>query len=169
MKTIFTLLLSLTAATVLQMHATANPNAPISVDGEVHVATVHAEGVQIYECKTNASGSLVWQFREPVASLIENGATIGRHFTGPQWDLTDGSSAVAKVVSRNPGATPNDIPLLKLEVTKRSENGRLKDVTTILRIHTHGGIAGGPCSTPGSLLSAPYSADYAFYRKAQSH
>ena len=167
MKTIFTLLLSLTAATVLQMHAAANPNAPISVEGEAHVATIHAEGVQIYECKTNASGSLAWQFREPIASLIEDGTTVGRHFTGPQWDLTDGSSVAAKVVSRNPGATPNDIPLLKLEVMKRSENGRLKDVTTILRIHTQGGMADGLCSTLGSFFNAPYSADYAFYRRVQ--
>jgi Protein of unknown function (DUF3455) len=44
--------------------------------------TVHAEGAQIYECKVN-SGKLVWQFREPIAALIADGKTVGRHYAGP--------------------------------------------------------------------------------------
>ena len=138
----------------------------IAAPGETLVATVHAEGAQVYECKAEASGQLAWQFREPVATLLEGGKTVGRHYAGPHWELADGSVVAGKTVGRAPGATAQDIPLLKLEATSRRGNGRLTDVSTILRLNTKGGTAEGPCPTAGALLSVPYSADYAFYRKA---
>ena len=42
------------------------------------LAVVHAEGAQVYECKADAAGKLAWQFREPVATLIVDGKTVGR-------------------------------------------------------------------------------------------
>ena len=54
--------------------------------------TLHAEGAQVYECKADSDGKLAWQFREPVATLILDGKTMGRHFAGPSWELADGSS-----------------------------------------------------------------------------
>jgi hypothetical protein len=137
----------------------------IAAQNEILVVTVHAEGVQLYECGTNASGALVWQFREPVATLIENGKTVGRHYAGPHWELADGSIVAAKVATRANAATPADIPLLKLEVTKRSGDGQLTGVTTIQRINTKGGVAEGACPTAGAFLSVPYTADYTFLRK----
>jgi hypothetical protein len=71
----------------------------------------------------------------------------------------------AKASGRAPGASANDIPLLKLDVAARRGNGQLAGVTTIQRINTKGGVAGGECSSYGALLSVPYTADYAFYRK----
>jgi hypothetical protein len=140
----------------------------IAAPGETLVALVHAQGAQVYECKAGASGQLAWQFREPVATLLdESGKTVGRHYAGPHWELDDGSLVLAKAVGRAPGATPQDIPLLKLETTSRRGNGRLTEVSTIQRLETKGGTAGGPCSTAGALMSVPYSADYAFYRKAR--
>jgi hypothetical protein len=138
----------------------------IAAPGETLVTTVHAEGAQVYECKADASGQLAWQFREPIATLLEGGKTVGRHYAGPHWELADGSVVAGKAVGRAPGATAQDIPLLKLETTSRRGNGRLTDVSTILRLNTKGGAAEGPCPTAGALLSVPYSADYAFYRKA---
>ena len=138
----------------------------ITAPGETLVATVHAEGAQVYDCKAGASGQLAWQFREPVATLLEGGKTVGRHYAGPHWELADGSVVAGKAVGRAPGATAQDIPLLKLDATSRRGNGRLTDVSTILRLNTKGGTAEGPCPTAGALLSVPYSADYAFYRKA---
>lgn len=137
----------------------------IAAHGEVLVATIHAQGVQVYDCKANASGALVWQFREPVATLIEDGKTVGRHYAGPHWELADGSIVTAKVSSRANGATTSDIPLLKLEVTKRSGHGRIAEVTTVQRINTKGGVAEGACTTSGAFLSVPYTADYTFLRK----
>jgi hypothetical protein len=139
----------------------------IAAPGETLVVRVHAEGAQVYDCKADASGQLVWQFREPIATLIQDGKTIGRHYAGPHWELEDGSVVAAKAVGRAPGATPQDIPQLKLEVTSRRGSGRLTDVTTVQRLDTKGGVAEGRCPSAGAMLSVPYSADYAFYRKAR--
>ena len=78
--------------------------------GETLVATIHAEGAQVYECKADAGGKLAWQFREPIATLLVSGKTVGRHYAGPNWELADGSAVVGKVARRAPGATANDIP-----------------------------------------------------------
>ena len=141
------------------------PDAIAAAPGETLVATIHAQGAQVYECKADASGKLAWQFREPIATLLVDGKTVGRHYAGPHWELADGGAVAAKVSGRAPGATANDIPLLRLEVTSRRAGGQLASVTTIQRLNTKGGTASGPCEQPGAFLSVPYSADYAFYRK----
>ncbi|MGE0034169.1 MAG: DUF3455 domain-containing protein [Xanthobacteraceae bacterium] len=156
-------------AAVLLHASAANAEAPdaIAARGETHVATVHAQGAQVYECKADAAGKLAWQFREPIATLFEHGKTVGRHYAGPNWEFADGSAIVGKVVARAPGATDNDIPLLKLEVTSRRGTGRLAEVTTIQRINTKDGVTEGSCPKAGAFLSVPYAADYAFYRKSR--
>jgi len=164
-----TLSASLVAAVTLPLSAPQAeiPDA-IAAPGETPIATIHAQGAQVYECKSNAAGKLTWQFREPIATLIEDGKTVGRHYAGPHWELTDGSVIAGKVVARAPAATAQDIPLLKLEFTARRGNGRLTDVSTIQRLNTKGGAAEGPCARAGAFLSVPYAADYAFYRKTRS-
>jgi hypothetical protein len=137
----------------------------IAVQGETLVTTIHAQGAQVYECKADTSGKLAWQFREPIATLLLDGKTVGRHYAGPTWELIDGSAVAAKVGGRAPGSTASDIPLLKLEVTTRRGGGELGSATTIQRLNTKGGVAGGPCERTGAFLNVPYSADYAFYRK----
>jgi hypothetical protein len=137
----------------------------IAAPGETVVATIHAEGAQIYECKADTAGKLVWQFREPIATLLVDGKTVGRHYAGPNWELADGSAVVGKVFGRAPGATPKDIPLLKLEAISHRGTGQLSGVTTIQRLNTKGGVADGSCESAGAFLSVPYSADYAFLKK----
>ena len=119
------------------------PDAIATAPGEAPILTVHAKGAQIYECKADSSGKLVWQFREPIASLFVDGKTVGRHYAGPNWELTDGGAVTAKVAGRAPGATPKDIPLLKLEVTSRRGRGQLSNAMAIQRINTKGGTAEG--------------------------
>jgi hypothetical protein len=154
------------AALLLPMSA-ASAQAPdaIAAPGETLVATTHAQGAQVYECKADASGKLAWQFREPVATLLVDGKTVGRHYAGPNWEMADGSAIVAKVSGRADGASPADIPLLKLEVVSRRGAGLLSDVVTIQRINTKGGVAAGACPQAGAFLSVPYSADYVFFKK----
>jgi hypothetical protein len=94
-----------------------------------------------------------------------NGKTVGRHYAGPSWEMTDGSMVRGKVVASSKAASPADIPALKLEVMARRGTGLLAGVTTIQRINTRGGVAGAGCASDGAFLSVPYSADYAFYRK----
>jgi hypothetical protein len=134
------------------------------------IATVHAEGAQIYVCKQTSEESpsqlpaLTWQFREPIAALSSNGMSIGRHYAGPNWDYFDGSGVKGKVVASTPGATENDIPWLKLDVVEHRGHGILSSVTAVQRINTKGGVALGACETAGSSLIVPYSADYVFVR-----
>lgn len=153
------------AASMLAI-ALAEVPAPIAAPGESRIAMIHAQGAQIYECKANATGQLAWQFREPIAALFENGKTVGRHYAGPSWELDDGSRITGKVTGKAPGASTQDIPLLRLDVSTRSGNGRLKDAATIQRLNTRGGTAEGTCERAGALLSVPYSADYAVLKRA---
>jgi Protein of unknown function (DUF3455) len=137
----------------------------IAAPGETIVLSVHAEGAQIYDCKAGADGKLAWVFREPIATLLADGKTVGRHYAGPNWELSDGSAVTGKVAGSAPGATPNDIPWLKLEVVSRRGSGILTGVTTVQRINTSGGKLEGPCDKAGAYRSVPYSADYVFLRK----
>ena len=145
--------------------AQAEVPAPIAAPGETAVATWHAEGAQVYECKAAADGKLAWAFREPIAMLVSDGKTIGRHYAGPNWEHMDGSAVVAKAAGNAPGATPKDIPWLKLEVIASRGSGALSGVTTVQRINTVGGRHDGACEKPGTFHSAPYAADYVFLKK----
>jgi uncharacterized protein DUF3455 len=137
----------------------------IAAPGETVVLTVHAEGAQLYECKAGADGKSSWAFREPIATLLVDGKTVGRHYAGPNWEHSDGSAVAGKSAASVPGATANDIPWLKLEVISRRGSGVLTGVTTVQRINTKGGMIAGPCDKAGAFSSVPYSADYVFLRK----
>ena len=80
------------------VNATAQKALPeaIAAPGETAILTLHAEGAQVYECKTSADGALAWVFREPIATLFSDGKTVGRHYAGPTWEYTDGSAAVGQ-------------------------------------------------------------------------
>lgn len=137
----------------------------IAAPGEATVLTVHAEGAQIYECRAGADGKPAWAFREPIATLLVDGKTVGRHYSGPNWEHSDGSAVAGKAAGNAPGATPNDIPWLKLEVISHRGNGILAAATTVQRINTIGGKLEGACDKAGAFKSAPYSADYVFLHK----
>jgi hypothetical protein len=145
--------------------AEAQVPAAIAAPGETTVATWHAEGAQVYECKAGSDGKLAWAFREPIATLLLDGKTVGRHYAGPSWEHMDGSAVVAKAAANAPGAMPKDIPLLKLEVVSSRGSGALSGVTTVQRINTVGGKHEGACDKAGTFHSAPYTADYVFLKK----
>jgi hypothetical protein len=160
--------LLLAAATVLARAAAAPMPDAIAAPGEAVVATFHAEGAQVYDCKADAGGKLAWQFREPIATLLRDGVTVGRHYAGdagPNWEASDGSAVTGKAAANVPGTTPADIPWLRLDVLAHRGSGQLSGVTTVQRINTHGGVLSGPCEKAGAYFSAPYSADYVFLRK----
>jgi hypothetical protein len=123
------------------------------------VARFHAEGAQVYECRGSA-----WTFREPVATLIEDGRTVGRHFAGPRWQLDDGSLVTGHLAQSIPGATAADIAVLKLDIVLNAGTGRLAQATVAYRLDTRGGTLQGPCDTPGALRAVAYAADYVFAR-----
>ena len=152
------------AVTGARAAETTLPDA-IQAQGETAVITLHAEGAQVYECKAAADGKLAWAFREPIATLFEGGKTVGRHYAGPNWEHADGSAVTGKAVGNAPGATANDIPWLKLEVTAHRGSGTLANNSTVQRINTVGGKLDGACDKAGTYRSIPYSADYVFLRK----
>ena len=155
---------SLSASVVTASAQTPLPEA-IAAPGETVVLTLHAEGAQVYECKAGSDGKLAWAFREPVATLLLDGKTVGRHYAGPNWEHIDSSAVVGKAAGNAPGATPNDIPWLKLDVVSQRGSGVLSGVTTVQRINTQGGKLDGACDKPGTYRNAPYAADYVFLRK----
>ena len=162
-RTVFALSFVLGAA--LSAKADTPLPAAIAAPGETVVLTTHAEGAQVYECKAGTDGKLAWAFREPIATLLADGKTIGRHYAGPNWEHIDGSAVVGKAAGNAPGATPDDIAWLKLQVTASRGNGVLTGVTTVQRINTKGGKLDGACDKAAAFKSAPYSAEYVFLKK----
>jgi len=156
--------LALSAAILPAVGASVQMPPAIEAPVEAIIATLHAAGAQVYECKAGAAG-LTWAFREPIATLLLNGKTVGRHYAGPTWEHIDGSAVVGKVVASEPGQTPHDIAWLRLQATSRRGRGILSGVTTIQRINTEGGVHAGPCDKAGAFHSAPYATDYVFLQK----
>jgi hypothetical protein len=140
------------------------PNA-IAAMGETRVLTLHAVGMQYYDCKPGADGKLVWTFNSPQATLTSGDKIAGYHGEGPSWELTDGSSITAKAVGNAPGKNANDIPWLKLEVDSHKGTGQLSDVVTVQRINTVGGVLKGACDREKAGEGMPYAADYVFLRR----
>src|SRR5436309_11706896 len=157
----------LLAVPVLLAPFTAHAQVPdaIAAKGETAVATFHAQGAQVYECKAGADGKLAWAFREPIATLLLDGKTIGRHYAGPNWEHMDGSAVVAKAAGNAPAPDAKSIPWLKLEVVSSRGSGTLSGVTTVQRINTVGGKHEGACNKVGTFHSAPYTADYVFLKR----
>jgi hypothetical protein len=156
--------LTVTTSAAFGASAADLPDA-IVANGEAIVLQVHAVGAQIYECKADPNGRIAWQFREPIASLLRDGKTVGRHFAGPTW-VVEGSVVVGKAAGHAPGATAKDIPWLKLDAVNKQGDGPLKDVTTVQRINTVGGSFDGGCEKTGDLHAEPYAADYVFLKRA---
>ena len=163
-KACLSLLLLLGSLTGAPAAETPLPGA-IAAPGETTILSVHAEGAQVYECKAGPDGKLAWAFREPIATLLVDGKTVGRHYAGPNWEHVDGSAVTGKVAGNAPGAASDDIPWLKLDVVAQRGSGVLTGATTVQRINTKGGKLDGACDKAGSFRSMPYSADYVFLRK----
>jgi hypothetical protein len=134
----------------------------IEIKDATIIETVHAEGVQIYECKTGSDNKMSWQFREPLATLLKGDTTVGRHFAGPSWQFADGSSIKGKVAGQASGATLNDIALLRLDVVEHRGDGALSKATMVQRLDTKGGVFSGACDQPGAMHLEPYTASYVF-------
>jgi hypothetical protein len=152
------------AAAAAPQVAPVNAPAAFDVAGRAAILVVHAAGAQIYECKAEASGATNWVFREPIATLVQDGRTIGHHYVGPTWELTDGDMVQGRQSAAAPGAGPGDVALLKLDVAQHHGGGVLKDAKLVLRLNTRGGVLKGECPKAGELRAEPYSADYAFLR-----
>jgi hypothetical protein len=162
-------------ATLALLGACASAPAPVTlppalalVPGEVHVATLPARGVQVYECRAGAAGA-AWTFVAPEAELFEqDGRPAGRHGAGPFWQSPDGSRVEATVAARADAPQPGAIPWLLLAARSTGGEGRFAAVTHIRRINTAGGAApatGCDAGTVGQQVRMSYTADYLFHTR----
>jgi len=46
----------------------------------------------VYECRPGSDGKSNWGFREPIATLLVDGKTVGRHYSGPNWEHSGGNA-----------------------------------------------------------------------------
>jgi hypothetical protein len=150
------------------------PDVPDAIQvptGEEVVLYAHATGSQIYTCQAAADGKLSWTLKAPEAELHDRkDKVIGQHSAGPSWKLKDGSEVTGKAAAKVDALDPGSIPWLLVKVVSHSGNGQLTSVTTIQRVHTHGGQAPADGCDEGHKsdeTKSSYAADYYFYAPAK--
>jgi hypothetical protein len=146
------------------------PDVPDAIQvpaGQEVVLFVHAKGSQIYTCQAAPDGKFTWTLKAPEADLLDrNDKVIGQHSAGPTWKLKDGSEVTGKAAAHVDSLDDNSIPWLLVNVVTNAKKGQLANVTTIQRVHTHGGKPGNdPCdeSHKDTETKSPYTADYYFF------
>ena len=150
------------------------PDAPDSIQapaGAEVVLYAHASGSQIYTCQASADGRFSWTLKAPEAELHDRkDKVIGQHSAGPSWKLKDGSEVTGKAVAHVDALDPGSIPWLLVNVVSHAGNGLLTNVTTIQRVHTHGGqppAEGCDAAHRDAETKSSYTADYYFYAQAK--
>ena len=130
---------------------------------------VAARGVQIYECRPDASvpEGAKWVFVAPQAELFDTqGARHGAHYAGPHWEAADGSKIVGKLEARAEAPQAGAIPWLLLSARSVGQPGRFAAVTSVQRVHTSGGLAPArrcEAASVGTTDRVPYTAEYLLY------
>ena len=132
------------------------------------VLFVRAKGSQIYTCQAGADGKFSWTLKGPEAELKDRkDKVIGQHSAGPTWKLKDGSEVTGKAVAHVDSLDADSIPWLLVNVESHAgKTGLLTNVTTIQRVHTHGGKPGNDAcdeSHKGAETKSDYTADYYFF------
>jgi hypothetical protein len=150
------------------------PDVPAAIQappGEAVVLLAHASGSQIYTCQAGADGKFTWTLKAPDAELKDDkGKVVGRHFAGPAWKLNDGSEVTGKAAAHVDSPDAGSIQWLLVNVVSHSGAGLFAKVTTIQRVHTHGGkppAEGCDASHPNAETKSSYTADYYFYAPAK--
>jgi hypothetical protein len=172
------ILFAISALATLQAQAPPQnepaPDVPDAIQAPAGLEVVvyaHATGSQIYTCKTTPDGKFDWTLKGPDADLHDRkDKVIGHHSAGPTWKLTDGSEVTGKAAAHVDALDPDSIPWLLVNVVSHAGTGLLSNVTTIQRVHTHGGQPpNGGCDAAhvNTETSSKYTADYYFYAPAK--
>ncbi len=137
------------------------------------VLFVRAKGSQMYTCQAGADGKFSWTLKGPEAELKDRkDKVIGQHSADPTtklptWKLKDGSEVTGKAVGHVESLDADSIPWLLVNVESHAgKSGLLTNVTTIQRVHTHGGKPGNDAcdeSHKGAETKSDYTADYYFF------
>ena len=136
------------------------------------VLYAHATGSQIYTCQPAADGKFAWALKAPDAELHDRkDKVIGTHSAGPTWSLKDGSAVTGKAAAKVDSLDGESIPWLLVNVVGHAGKGLFTTVTTIQRVHTHGGMPPNDvCDAThvNTETKSSYTADYYFYAPAKS-
>jgi hypothetical protein len=139
--------------------------------GEEPILFVHASGSQIYTCQAAADGKFAWTLKAPDATLTDRkDKVIGQHSAGPTWKLKDSSEVTGKAVAHVDSLDADSIPWLLVSVVSHAGKGQLSTVTSIQRVHTHGGkppATGCDDQHKDAESKSPYTADYYFFAPAK--
>lgn len=167
-----TLILALAASAGMGGNVLAQTPVPPSLQapaGEVLIASVHAKGVQIYECRApkDAQGKFEWAFAGPEAELADaQGKRVGKHYAGPHWEALDGSKVVGTVLRKADAPDANAIPWLLLGAKSVGPDGTFSGISSIQRVNTAGGKApaeGCSAANAGETARVAYTTDYLLY------
>jgi len=169
------ILLLVGAAVYANGQAIPRPDVPDKIKApadEQVILEAHASGSQIYTCQPAADGKYAWTLKAPEAELHDaKGTVIGKHYAGPTWKHVDGSEVTGKAAAKADAPEADSIPWLLVAVTGHTGEGALSHVTSIQRIHTHGGQppSGDDCSAAkqNSEVKSSYTADYYFFAPAK--
>lgn len=170
---------------------------PVPTDIQVEAGHVpylvgHAIGTQNYICLPAASG-VAFKLFTPQATLFDDkGKQLTTHFFSPNpaehgtiratWQDSEDTSSVWGEVKPGDASSdanfvaPGAIPWLLVTVVGaqdgRNDGNTLSQTTFIQRVNTAGGIAPSTgCATSadiGTQAFVPYTADYFFFRRAES-
>lgn len=129
------------------------------------------KGSQVYTCQADADGKFGWTLKGPDAELHDRkDKVIGQHTAGPTWTLKDGSEVKGKAAAHVDSLDADSVPWLLVNVVSNSGKGVLAKVTTIQRVHTHGGKPSADVcdeAHKGEETKSSYTADYYFFAPAQ--
>jgi len=152
------------------------PDAIAVPAGETVQFFVTAKGSQIYTCQAGTDGKFAWTLKGPDAELRDRkDKVIGQHFADPTtklptWKLKDGSEVSGKAAAHVDSLDSGSIPWLLVNVVSHAGKGQLTNVTTIQRVHTHGGKPGNDAcdeSHKDAETKSSYTADYYFFAPAK--
>jgi len=172
MRTLPLLPLVLVTAAALAQQRPAPAPLPTNIDppaGMRLLFEAKGDGDQIYLCAVHGL-TPNWQFKAPDAALLDpSGQTIGLHYEGPTWKLTEDDSAVqGKAIASKPSAEDGAIAWLLLRAIRHDGKGKMSSVLYIRRTDTHGGVIpthGCTRTLAGQQQRVHYTATYSFYGK----
>jgi hypothetical protein len=131
----------------------------------------NASGVQIYRCLPSVQDKtqFAWTFTAPEAKLLDdNGKTVGNHYAGPTWEVSEGRKVEGKLSAKAAAPDGKSIPWLLLNATEEPVGKSRATIAFVQRLNTKGGSApASGCSSEvaNAEVRVPYSADYYFYAK----
>ncbi len=170
-KRSFAISILLSAAIAASGQTTSRPEVPEKIKAPEHekvILQAHASGSQVYTCQQSADGKYAWTLKAPEADLADlQGKPIGKHTAGPTWKHNDGSEVTGKASARVDAPDSDSIPWLLVTATGHAGNGTFSRVSSIQRIHTHGGQppSADECNSSKANAEAKssYTADYYFF------